>query len=98
MQNQKKAIEKHPNLYTAKQERLHRKNIHGYVLNWEKKYGSILGKKRAESLKGNRDYFSLWLKRLQQESQPSQSRSIMLKAHNTMKERNIQHTSKICRT
>lgn len=85
MQNQKKAIEKHPNLY-SKAGKIAQEKHPWICIELGKKYGSILGKKRAESLKGNRDYFSLMAKRLQ-EINPAQSRSNMLKAHNTMKKK-----------
>ena len=81
--NQKKAIEKHPNLYSNAGKIAQQKHPHlGYELG--KKYGKVCGRKRAQTLKGNREYFSKMAKRLQ-ETDPEHSRRNMKKAHETMK-------------
>ena len=85
--NQKKAIEKHPNLYSKAGKIAQQKHPWiGYELG--KKYGAIQGKKRAELLKGNSEYFSMMARRLY-EIDPEHSRRNMKKAHLTMKKKGI---------
>lgn len=82
-ENQKKAIEKHPNLYSRAGKIAQEK--HPWIgKKLGKKYSPIQGKIRAETLKGNSEYFSKMAKRLQ-EINPNQSRENMGKAHETMK-------------
>lgn len=81
--NQKKAIEKHPNLYSIAGKIAQQKHPWiGHKL--ASKYASINGKKNAEKLKKIPGYFSKMAKRLQ-EVNPKQSSQNMLKAHKTMK-------------
>ena len=82
--NQKKAIEKYPDLYIKAGKIAQQKHpwLGHHVGN---NYGHIAGKKRAETLKGNSEYFSKMAKRLQ-EIDPEHSRKNMKKAHKTMKE------------
>lgn len=83
--NQKQAIAKHPNLYSAAGKIAQQKHPElGKILG--KKYGTSQGKKRAKQLKGNFQYFSQMAKRLQ-ETHPNHSKSNMLKAHKTMQNR-----------
>lgn len=82
-QNQRKAIELHPNLYSRAgkiaQER-HPQLGH----NLGKKYGLEFGRKRAETLRGNSEYFTRMATKLHQIS-PEHSRENMKRAHQTMK-------------
>ncbi len=81
--NQRKAIEKHPNLYSKAGKLAQQKHPWlGHKLG--RKYGPIQGKINAERLKGNSEYFSNMAKRLQ-EKNPDHSRKNMKKAHETMK-------------
>jgi len=81
--NQKKAIEKHPNLYSKAGKIAQQK--HPWIgQELGKKYGPIQGKINAQRLKGNTEYFSNMAKRLQ-EINPEHSRVNMKKAHDTMK-------------
>ena len=83
--NQKKAIEKHPGLYSKAGKIAQQKHpLIGHNLG--KKYGPIVGKKRAQQLKGNSKYFSTIAKRLQKIN-PEHSRRNMKKAHETMKKK-----------
>lgn len=85
--NQKKAIEKHPNLYSKAGKIAQQKHPWlGHELG--KKYGPELGRRRAEQLKGNTKYFSGMARRLQ-EINPNHSRKNMKKAHETMKMRGV---------
>jgi len=82
-ENQKKAIEKHPNLYSKAGKIAHQK--HPWIgKELGRKYGPIQGKKNAERLKGNKEYFSMMAKKLQ-EKNPNHSVHNMKKAHETMK-------------
>ncbi|MBU3907123.1 MAG: hypothetical protein KKA64_02625 [Nanoarchaeota archaeon] len=82
-QNQKKAIEKDPKLYSKAGKIAQQKHPYlGEKLG--KKYGPIQGKINAERLRGNSEYFSKMAKRLQ-EINPDHSRINMKKAHETMK-------------
>ena len=77
--NQRKAIEKHPDLYSKAGKIAQRKHPWiGYELG--KKYGPIQGKINAERLKGNSEYFSKIAKILQKKN-PEHSRRNMKKAH-----------------
>jgi len=83
--NQKKAIEKDPNLYSKAGKIAQQK--HPWIgCEMGKKYGRMLGKSRANQLRGNSAYFSMMAKRLQK-IYPDHSRKNMLKAHQTMKEK-----------
>ena len=83
--NQKKAIEKHPNLYSKAGKIAQQKHPWiGHELG--KKYGPIQGKLNRERLKGNSKYFSKMAIRLQ-EINPEHSRNNMRKAHETMKKK-----------
>ncbi len=82
-ENQKKAIEKFPGLYSKAGKIAQQKHPWiGKTLG--KKYGHLQGKKNAERLKGNSEYFSKMAKKLQQIN-PNQSKENMKKAHETMK-------------
>ncbi len=85
-QNQKKAIEKHPNLYSKAGKIAQQKHPWiGYELG--KKYAKIMGKRRMEQLRKQgkiSEYFSKMSKK-QKEMYPKQSRKAMKKAHETMK-------------
>jgi len=84
--NQKKAIEKHPNLYSEAGKIAQQKHPWlGYELG--KKYGPIQGNINAERLKGNSEYFSSIAKILHKKN-PEHSRTNMKKAHETMKREN----------
>lgn len=81
--NQKKAIEKHPNLYSKAGKIAQQKHPWiGHKLG--KKYGSEGGKLRYEMVKGNKEYFSNMAKKLHGIN-PEHSRNNMKKAHETMK-------------
>ena len=81
--NQRKAIKKHPNLYSKAGKIAQQK--HPWIgYNLGKKYGPIQGKINVERLKGNSIYFSMMAKKLQ-ELNPEHSRINMKKAHETMK-------------
>ena len=81
--NQRKAIEKHPNLYSDAGKIAQQK--HPWIgYNLGKKYGSMQGKLNVERLKGNSEYFSMMAKKLQEQN-PEHSRLNMRKAHETMK-------------
>lgn len=81
--NQKKAIEKDPNLYSKAGKAAQQK--HPWIgKELGKKYGLIQGKINSERLKGNTKYFSNMAKKLQ-EINPEHSRNNMRKAHETMK-------------
>ncbi len=82
-QNQKKAILKHPDLYSKAGKIAQKKHpLIGYKLG--KKYGREQGLIRAAQLKGNKEYFSNMAKRLH-ELNPEHSRQNMRKAHDTLK-------------
>jgi len=82
-ERQKKAIEKHPGLYSKAGKIAQQK--HPWIgKELGKKYGSIQGKLNAQKLKGNSEYFSKMAKKLQQVN-PGQSKNNMIKAHETMK-------------
>ena len=81
--NQRKAIEKHPNLY-SKAGKIAQQNHPWIGKKLGKKYGPIQGKINVERLKGNSAYFSMMAKRLQ-ELNPEHSKLNMKKAHKTMK-------------
>lgn len=82
-QNQKKTIEKHPNLYSNAGKIAHQK--HPWIgKQLGRKYGSIQCKINAERLRGNSEYFSKMAKRLH-EINPEYSRVNIKKAHETMK-------------
>jgi hypothetical protein len=82
-EKQKKAIEKHPNLYSEAGKIAQKK--HPWIgEKLGKKYGPIQGKINVERLRGNSEYFSKMAKRLQ-EVNPNQSSLNMKKAHETMK-------------
>ncbi|PIN77159.1 hypothetical protein COV15_02935 [Candidatus Woesearchaeota archaeon CG10_big_fil_rev_8_21_14_0_10_34_12] len=83
--NQKKAIEKHPNLY-SKAGKIAQEKHHWIGKKLGKKYGPIQGKKNMERLKGNSEHFSMMAKKLQ-EINPNFSRENMKKAHETMKKK-----------
>lgn len=84
-QNQKKAIEKDPNLYSKAGKIAQQKHPWlGYRLG--KKYGPIQGKINAGNLKGNPEFFSKIAKRLHKIN-PKHSRTNMKKAHETMKKK-----------
>jgi len=81
--NQKKAIQKHPNIYSDAGKIAQKKHPWiGKMLG--KKYGPIQGKINAKRLKGNKKYFSFMAKRLH-ELYPDHSRRNMIKAHQIMK-------------
>jgi len=80
--NQKKAIEKHPDLY-SKAGKIAQEKHPELGKNLGTKYGSVQGRRNAERLKGNSEYFSKMAKRLQ-EINPEHSRKNMKKAHETM--------------
>ncbi len=82
-ENQKKAIEKHPDLY-SKAGKLAQKKHPWLGKKLGKKYGPIQGKLNAERLRGNSDYFSMMAKKLHKIS-PDHSKNNMKKAHETMK-------------
>ncbi len=85
--NQKKAIEKHPTLYSDAGKIAQQK--HPWIgKNLGKKYGPIQGKINVQKLKGNSEYFSKMAKRLHQIN-PEHSKTNMIKAHVTMKKRGI---------
>lgn len=82
-ENQKKAIKKFPDLYSKAGKIAQQKHPWiGKTLG--KKYGYLQGKKNAERLKGNSEYFSKMAKKLQQIN-PNQSKENMKKAHEAMK-------------
>jgi len=84
-ENQKKAIEKYPDLYSRAGKIAQQK--HPWIgRELGKKYGPIQGKINAKRLKGNSEYFSIMAKRLH-EINPNHSRDNMRKAHETMKEK-----------
>ncbi|MCK4589576.1 MAG: hypothetical protein KAT77_03975 [Nanoarchaeota archaeon] len=83
--NQKKAIEKHPNLY-SKAGKIAQQKHPWLGKELGKKYGPIQGKINVKRLKGNSEYFSKMAKRLQ-EIDPEHSRRNMKKAHETMKKK-----------
>lgn len=86
-ENQKKAIEKHPNLYSRAGKIAQQK--HPWIgSKLGKKYGPIQGKINAKRLKGHSEYFSKMAKRLH-EINPRHSRENMKKAHEVMKKRGI---------
>lgn len=89
-QNQKKAIEKHQNLYSIAGKIAHQK--HPWIgRELGKKYGKIAGKIRMEQIRKEgpvHEYYSNAAKRLQ-EINPNQSRENMKKAHETMKNKGI---------
>jgi len=85
--NQKKAIEKHPNLY-SKAGKIAQQKHPWLGCELGKKYGAIQGRNRAERLKGNSEYFSMMARRLH-EIDPEHSRRNMNKAHATMKKKGI---------
>jgi hypothetical protein len=78
----KKAIEKHPNLYSLAGKIAQQKHPE-IGSNLGRKYGIIQGKINAKKLKGNSKYFSEMAKRLQQVN-PNHSKLNMKKAHKTM--------------
>ena len=81
--NQKKAIEKHPGLYSKAGKIAQQK--HPWIgHNLGKKYGPKQGKLNAKRLSGNSEYFSRMAKRLHKLN-PEHSRRNMKKAHETMK-------------
>ncbi len=82
-QNQRRAIEKYPNLYSDAGKIAHQK--HPWIgKQLGKKYGPIQGKINAEKLRGNSKYFSKMAKKLH-EINPNHSKDNMKKAHETMK-------------
>ncbi|MEK6913292.1 MAG: hypothetical protein AABW47_01320 [Nanoarchaeota archaeon] len=82
-ENQKKAIEKYPDLYSKAGKIAQQK--HPWISkNLGKKYGIIQGKINAERLKGNSEYFSIIAKKLQKIN-PEHSKKNMEKAHETMR-------------
>lgn len=81
--NQRKAIEKHPNLY-SKAGKIAQQKHPELGKNLGKKYGIIQGKLNAERLRGNSEYFSNMAKKLQQIN-PNHSKINMKTAHETMK-------------
>lgn len=86
-ENQKKAVEKHPSLYSDAGKIAQQK--HPWIgKNLGKKYGPIQGKINAEKLKGNSKYFSEIAKKLHQVN-PEHSKTNMIKAHETMKKTGI---------
>lgn len=86
-ENQKKAIEKYPGLYSKAGKIAQRK--HPWIgKKLGKKYGPIQGKINAERLRGNSEYFSNMAKKLQQIN-PDHSKNNMKKAHETMKKAGI---------
>ena len=89
-ENQKKAIEKHPNLYSKAGKIAQQK--HPWIgQELGKRYGSVAGKKRMEQLKKEgkiSEYFSNAAKKLQKLN-PDHSRNNMKKAHETMKKKGI---------
>lgn len=81
--NQRKAIEKHPDLYSKAGKIAQQK--HPWIgKELGKKYGPIQGKINVERLKGNSAYFSMMAKKLQ-ELNPKHSSINMKKAHQIMK-------------
>jgi hypothetical protein len=86
-ENQKKAIQKHPNLY-SKAGKIAQQRHPWIGKNLGSKYGPIQGKINAEKLKGNSKYFSMMAKKLQ-ENNPNHSKNNMIKAHVTMKKLGI---------
>lgn len=81
--NQRKAIEKHPNLYSKAGKIAQQK--HPWIgKELGKKYGPIQGKINVQRLKGNSVYFAMMARRLQ-EVNPEHSKNNMKKAHETMK-------------
>lgn len=83
--NQKKAIEKYPNLY-SKAGKIAQQKHPELGVSLGKKYGPIQGKINAERLKGNSIYFSKIAKRLHKIN-PNHSKFNMKKAHEIMKKR-----------
>jgi len=82
-ENQKKAIQKHPNLYSRAGKIAQQKHPQlGKKLG--KKYGPVQGKINAGRLKGKSEYFSKIAKKLH-EINPNHSKKNMKKAHETMK-------------
>ncbi|MFH1592366.1 MAG: hypothetical protein ABIB47_03290 [Candidatus Woesearchaeota archaeon] len=81
-ENQKKAIEKHPDLY-SRAGKIAQKKHPWLGKELGKKYGPIQGKINARRLRGNSKYFSKMARRLQEIS-PEHSRINMKKAHKTM--------------
>lgn len=82
-ENQKKAIEKDPHLYSKAGKIAQQK--HPWIgVELGKKYGKIQGKINADRLKGNKVYFSNIAKRLH-EINPNHSKKNIRKAHETMK-------------
>ncbi|MFH1359318.1 MAG: hypothetical protein ABIH37_05505 [archaeon] len=86
-QNQKKAIEKHPDLY-GRAGKIAQKKHPWIGKELGKKYGSIQGKINGQRLKSNSKYFSDIAKKLH-EINPDHSRNNMRKAHKTMKEKGV---------
>ncbi|MFH0831298.1 MAG: hypothetical protein V1886_00305 [archaeon] len=82
-ENQRKAIQKHPNLYSKAGKIVQQK--HPWTgKNLGKKYGAIGGRISSNRLRGNSEYFSRMAKKLQKIN-PNHSRDNMKKAHETMK-------------
>lgn len=81
--NQKKAIEKHPGLY-SKAGKIAQQKHPWLSYRLGKKYGPIQGNKNKDRLKGNSRYFSMMARKLQ-EIDPRHSKRNMKKAHETMK-------------
>ena len=92
--NQKKAIEKYPDLY-SKAGKIAQKKHPELGQKLGRKYGPIQGKINAKRLKGNSEYFSNMAKKLQK-LDPNHSRRNMKKAHETMKKNGtfIEHQRK----
>ena len=93
-ENQKRAIEKHSDLYSRAGKIAQQKHPWlGRMLG--KKYGPIQGKINAKRLKGNSDYFSKMAKKLHKIN-INHSRDNMRKAHETMKKKGtfIEHQRK----
>lgn len=85
--NQKKAIEKDPNLYSKAGKIAQQK--HPWIgKELGKKYGLIQGKKNAERLKGNSKYFSEIAKKLHQIN-PNHSKVNIRKAIETLKRKGV---------
>jgi hypothetical protein len=82
-ENQKKAIEKYPSLYSDAGKIAQQKHPE-IGKNLGKKYGFIQGKINSQKLRGNSEYFSRMAKKLQQIN-PNHSKNNMIKAHETMK-------------
>ncbi len=84
-ENQKKAIKKHPGLY-SKAGKIAQQKHPWLGKKLGEKYGPFQGKINAERLKGNSQYFSNMAKRLH-EINPEHSKINMKKAHETMKKK-----------